>query len=40
MSFRGFRPKPDDLKQIEDALSHITIEGERYPAHLKKLAGR
>jgi aryl-alcohol dehydrogenase-like predicted oxidoreductase len=30
----------DDLKQIEDALSHITIEGDRYPAHLQKLVGR
>lgn len=29
-----------DLKQIEDALSHITIEGDRYPAHLQKLVGR
>jgi aryl-alcohol dehydrogenase-like predicted oxidoreductase len=30
----------DDLKKIEDALSQITIEGERYPAHLQKLVGR
>lgn len=30
----------DDLKQIEEALSQITIEGERYPAHLQKLVGR
>jgi aryl-alcohol dehydrogenase-like predicted oxidoreductase len=30
----------DDLKQIEDALSHIRIEGERYPAHLQRLVGR
>ena len=30
----------DDLKQIEDALSNITIEGDRYPAHLQKLVGR
>jgi aryl-alcohol dehydrogenase-like predicted oxidoreductase len=30
----------DDLKQIEEALSHITIEGERYPAHLQRLVGR
>ena len=29
-----------DLKQIEDALSHIAIEGDRYPAHLQKLVGR
>ncbi len=30
----------NDLEQIEDALSHITIEGERYPAHLQRLVGR
>ena len=30
----------DDLRQIEEALSHITIEGERYPAHLQRLVGR
>jgi aryl-alcohol dehydrogenase-like predicted oxidoreductase len=30
----------NDLKQIGDALSHITIEGERYPAHLQRLVGR
>jgi aryl-alcohol dehydrogenase-like predicted oxidoreductase len=30
----------DDLKKIEDALSHITIEGARYPEHLQKLVGR
>jgi aryl-alcohol dehydrogenase-like predicted oxidoreductase len=30
----------NDLKQINDALSQITIVGERYPAHLQKLVGR
>jgi len=30
----------DDLKQIEDALSHIKIEGARYPDHLQRLVGR
>jgi aryl-alcohol dehydrogenase-like predicted oxidoreductase len=30
----------DDLKQIEDALSHISIEGARYPEHLQRLVGR
>jgi aryl-alcohol dehydrogenase-like predicted oxidoreductase len=30
----------NDLKQIEEALSQITIEGERYPAHLQRLVGR
>jgi len=32
--------RTDDLKQIEEALSNITIEGERYPAHLQRLVGR
>jgi aryl-alcohol dehydrogenase-like predicted oxidoreductase len=30
----------DDLKQIEGALSDITIEGARYPEHLQRLVGR
>jgi len=30
----------NDLKKVEDALSHITIEGERYPAHLQQRVGR
>ena len=30
----------DDLKQIEGTLSHITIEGARYPEHLQRLVGR
>ena len=30
----------DDLRQIEGALSEITIEGARYPEHLQKLVGR
>ena len=30
----------EDLKEIDEALSQITIEGERYPAHLQKLVGR
>ena len=30
----------DDLQKIEEALSQIKIEGERYPAHLQKLVGR
>jgi aryl-alcohol dehydrogenase-like predicted oxidoreductase len=29
-----------DLRQIEDALSHITVQGDRYPAHLAARAGR
>jgi aryl-alcohol dehydrogenase-like predicted oxidoreductase len=30
----------DDLKKIEGALSDITIEGARYPEHLRRLVGR
>jgi len=30
----------DDLRQIGDALSHITIEGARYPEHLQRIVGR
>ena len=31
---------PDDLQQINDALAHIQVQGDRYPAHLAALAGR
>jgi aryl-alcohol dehydrogenase-like predicted oxidoreductase len=31
---------PDDLRQIDEAASQITIEGNRYPAHLQALVGR
>jgi aryl-alcohol dehydrogenase-like predicted oxidoreductase len=30
----------DDLRDINDAVSKITVEGERYPAHLQKMVGR
>ena len=30
----------DDLRQIQEALSHIKVEGDRYPAHLAARAGR
>ena len=30
----------DDLRQIEDALAHIKVQGDRYPAHLAARAGR
>jgi aryl-alcohol dehydrogenase-like predicted oxidoreductase len=29
-----------DLQKIEKALSHITIQGDRYPVHLQKLVGK
>jgi aryl-alcohol dehydrogenase-like predicted oxidoreductase len=29
-----------DLRQIEEALAHIKVQGERYPAHLAALVGR
>jgi aryl-alcohol dehydrogenase-like predicted oxidoreductase len=31
---------PDDLHNIIDAVSKITVQGERYPAHLQELVGR
>jgi aryl-alcohol dehydrogenase-like predicted oxidoreductase len=30
----------EDLRRIEEALSHIQVEGDRYPAHLAARAGR
>jgi aryl-alcohol dehydrogenase-like predicted oxidoreductase len=31
---------PDDLGAIENAAAQITVEGARYPAHLKARVGR
>jgi aryl-alcohol dehydrogenase-like predicted oxidoreductase len=31
---------PDDLRQIERAVSKITVQGARYPEHLQKMVGR
>jgi aryl-alcohol dehydrogenase-like predicted oxidoreductase len=31
---------PEDLREIDNAISKITLQGERYPAHLQKLVGR
>ncbi|MDE2070529.1 MAG: aldo/keto reductase [Gammaproteobacteria bacterium] len=31
---------PDDLWEIENSLSKIKVQGERYPAHLQQLVGR
>ena len=31
---------PDDLGEIESAISQITVQGERYPEELKKQWGR
>ena len=30
----------DDLRNIEDALSKVPVQGARYPEHLQKLVGR
>jgi len=30
----------EDLREIKNAVSKITVQGERYPAHLQKLVGR
>ena len=30
----------DDLRQIEDAVAHIKVQGDRYPPHLAARSGR
>ena len=30
----------DDLKGIEAALANVTVQGDRYPAHLQQRVGR
>jgi aryl-alcohol dehydrogenase-like predicted oxidoreductase len=30
----------DDLREIEDAASKITVQGARYPEHLEQMTGR
>jgi diketogulonate reductase-like aldo/keto reductase len=31
---------PDDLRQIEGAVSKVTVQGDRYPERLEQLTGR
>src|SRR5208282_3644671 len=31
---------PDDVSEIEGAVSKITVQGDRYPAHLQARVGR
>jgi aryl-alcohol dehydrogenase-like predicted oxidoreductase len=31
---------PDDLREIDAALSHITVQGASYPEHLRQMTGR
>jgi aryl-alcohol dehydrogenase-like predicted oxidoreductase len=31
---------PEDLHDIEDAVSKIEVHGARYPEHLQKMVGR
>ncbi len=31
---------PDDLRDIEDAASKITVQGARYPEKLEQMTGR
>jgi aryl-alcohol dehydrogenase-like predicted oxidoreductase len=31
---------PDDLREIEQAVSRIEVQGARYPEHLQKMVGR
>jgi aryl-alcohol dehydrogenase-like predicted oxidoreductase len=30
----------DDLREIDDAASQVTVQGARYPEHLQKMSGR
>jgi len=36
----GLELTPDDLQDIDSAVSKITVQGARYPEHLQKLVGR
>jgi aryl-alcohol dehydrogenase-like predicted oxidoreductase len=31
---------PDDLREIDNATSQITVQGARYPENLQRLVGR
>ena len=31
---------PDDLRQIQDAVAGVAVQGARYPEHLQALVGR
>ena len=31
---------PDDLRDIDRALSKVTVQGARYPEHLEQMTGR
>jgi hypothetical protein len=30
----------DDLREIDSAASHITVQGDRYPEQLERMTGR
>jgi aryl-alcohol dehydrogenase-like predicted oxidoreductase len=36
----GLEPTADDLREIDRAVSGITVQGARYPEHLQRLVGR
>jgi len=36
----GVELTSDDLREIERAVSEVTVQGARYPEHLQKLVGR
>ncbi|HXP96363.1 MAG TPA: aldo/keto reductase [Telmatospirillum sp.] len=36
----GVTLTPDDLRDIDSALSKVTVQGDRYPAHLQSRVGR
>jgi hypothetical protein len=36
----AIRLTPDDLREIDNAASTITVHGARYPEHLQQMVGR
>jgi aryl-alcohol dehydrogenase-like predicted oxidoreductase len=36
----GIQLTSDDLRELDEAAARITVQGDRYPAHLQKLVGR
>jgi aryl-alcohol dehydrogenase-like predicted oxidoreductase len=31
---------PDDLREIDNAATKITLQGDRYPEHIQEIVGR
>jgi aryl-alcohol dehydrogenase-like predicted oxidoreductase len=36
----AFKLTPDDLRDVENAASQITVQGARYPEHIEQMSGR